>query len=123
MLLIALDLNGYFPCRSVCACMQTQHKVQLDARDKNPGLVMPNNPYMAPVFQQMGMAIPPTGPPPGYPVGPAAQQQAYIPPPQQPPPVAGGYSYGAPQAQSYPPPQQGYGYPPPAYPPPPQPYK
>ena len=30
----------------VCACMLTQHKAQLDARDKNPGMVRPApNPY------------------------------------------------------------------------------
>jgi hypothetical protein len=33
-------------CGSVCACMQTQHKVQLDARDAHPELVRPPvNPY------------------------------------------------------------------------------
>ena len=33
-------------CAQVCACMLTQHKAQLDARDKNPGMVRPaQNPY------------------------------------------------------------------------------
>ena len=43
----------------VCACMLTQHKEQLDARDKNPGLVLAAaNPYAvrAPLLPQ-----PPSG--------------------------------------------------------------
>lgn len=62
---------------SVCACMQTQHKIQLDARDKGQGPAgAPQGPYQAPMQQ----AIPPPGvqgqygpapgsgyPPQGYP--------------------------------------------------------
>lgn len=41
--------------------MQTQHKVQLDERDANPGLVRPPvGPYSAPGHQAMGMP-PPAG--------------------------------------------------------------
>ncbi len=32
----------------VCACMQTQHKVQLDHRDANPGSIPPPMPGMVP---------------------------------------------------------------------------
>jgi hypothetical protein len=43
--------------------MQTQHKVQLDERDNNPGLVRPPvAPYIAPGQQAMAAAPPP--PPP-----------------------------------------------------------
>jgi hypothetical protein len=90
---------------SICACMQTQHKVQLDARDANPALIMPFSPYMAPLAQTMGVPI-------------------NTPPPQQP---GGGYAYPPPGA-AYPPPGAApAGYPPPPagypaayYPPPPQ---
>ena len=119
---------------SVCACMQTQHKVQLDARDANPSLLMPPSPFMAPLMQEMG--APPMGPPQGY---PASSGQAYPPPPPQqqhqqqqqmgsyppqgayPPPQPQG-AYPPPQG-AYPPPQPQGAYPPPqpqgAYPPPP----
>lgn len=92
---------------SVCACMQTQHKVQIDERDSNPGLVRPPiGPYVAPGQQAM--------PPPGYGAQPPPQYGAYsAPPPVQQP------MYGQQQQQGHP-----YGYPPPAqqYPPPPQQY-
>ena len=99
--------------------MQTQHKVQLDCRDANPGLVMTGNPYMAPVHQQMGIpaGYPQGGPPQGGP--PQQAYGAY----QAPPPQAGygrgptGYPPPAP-AQGYPPPAQGYYPPPQGYPPP-----
>lgn len=67
---------------SMCACMQTQHKVQMDARDANPSLVQPIHPFMAPIQQTMGIPVnkaqggglqgmqapPPAGypPPPNY---------------------------------------------------------
>lgn len=92
---------------SVCACMLTQHKVQLDAREKNPALVRPPvNPYVAPPQQVMGGA--PGGMPQQgiYPPPPGAYPPQYAqPPPQQhmPPP---GYNY-----EQYPPQQPG-GYPP-----------
>lgn len=90
--------------------MQTQHKVQLDARDTNPALIMGNNPYMAPVMQSMGMppAGYPAGPPPGFYQGGGHQQHQpnpYAAPPPQ---------YGAPPAPA----GTGYGIPPPSYPPP-----
>jgi hypothetical protein len=31
---------------SVCACMQTQHKIEMDERDKNPGAIPPPLPGM-----------------------------------------------------------------------------
>lgn len=85
---------------SVCACMQTQHKVQLDERDSNPSIVVA--PYAAPAPQAMH--------PGGYPPQPAPY---------------GAAPYGAPPPQQgmYPPPPPQYGAPPPgAYPPPPQAY-
>ena len=91
------SLTHFWFClgRSMCACMQTQHKVQLDARDSNPSLVQPLSPYMAPIQQAMG--IPVYGPPGGYPAGPGiapqgkqagagdaqGQQRQYYPPPPQ----------------------------------------
>ncbi|CAK9156743.1 unnamed protein product [Ilex paraguariensis] len=76
---------------TVCPCMQTQHKVELDRRDGKFG----PQPVMAvPPVQQMSrmdMPVPPTA---GYPP----------PPPYGPP-------YG------YPPPPQAHGYPPANYPP------
>ncbi|KAG7674836.1 hypothetical protein Ndes2526B_g07676 [Nannochloris sp. 'desiccata'] len=80
---------------SVCACMQTQHKVQLDARDANPALIMPLNPYMAPLAQTMNLPQQQPGggyayPPPGAAYPP--QGGAYPPPPAgYPPPPAAGY--------------------------------
>ncbi|XP_050238950.1 uncharacterized protein LOC126688331 [Mercurialis annua] len=82
---------------SVCPCMQTQHKVEMDKRDGKFG----QQPVMAvPQAQQMSridQSVPPTV---GYP-----PQQAYAPQYGQPPP---------PYAQGYPP----AGYPPPQFPPP-----
>jgi hypothetical protein len=86
---------------SVCACMQTQHKVQLDARDANPALIMPLNPYMAPLAQAMGVPTNNIPPPPQQPGG----GYAYPPP---------GGAYPPPPPAGYPPPPAGY----PAYPPP-----
>ncbi|XP_071695845.1 uncharacterized protein [Rutidosis leptorrhynchoides] len=84
---------------SVCACMQTQHKVEMDKRDGKFGML----PMEVPPVQQMTRI-----------------DQQYLPPPhtqyEQPP------HYGYPM-QPQPPPHQGYpphhqGYPPAAYPPP-----
>jgi len=93
---------------TVCACMQTQHKIELDERDKNPGSIQ----MQAPPQQHIQMG---GGPPPGYGGYPPPQQQGY-PPHGYPPPQHQGYP--PPQHQGYPPPQhQGYppqhqGYPP-----------
>ncbi|KDD74876.1 hypothetical protein H632_c1016p0, partial [Helicosporidium sp. ATCC 50920] len=100
----------------VCACLQTQHKVQLDERDNNPAVAQP---YIAPPPQMM-QGGPGMSPAQSYAQGYPPQNYAGYPPPQ-------GQGYG----QGYPPPQnQGYGqgYPPPqgqgygqGYPPPPPP--
>ena len=103
---------------SVCACMQTQHKLQLDARDSGTAPTFQTTMMVAPVAQQMqvmqpAMAPPPYGyaqpgmPPPqpgyGYP-----QQQQYAPQygGQQPAPM-----YYAPQQAGYPPQQGAYANP------------
>ncbi|KAH9719466.1 plac8 family protein [Citrus sinensis] len=87
---------------TVCACMQTQHKVEMDKRDGKFG----PQPMAVPPHQQMSRIDQPYPATVGYP----PQQQAYGYPPQ---------GYPPPQGQGYPPPQgQGYpagGYPPPAY--------
>ncbi|CAL5214863.1 unnamed protein product [Lathyrus oleraceus] len=84
---------------TVCACMQTQHKVEMDKRDGKFG----PHPVMAvPPAQQMSRIDQQVPPSVGY-----APQPAY------------GQSYGYPPAP--PQPAQGYpatGYPPTAYPPP-----
>ena len=82
---------------SVCACMQTQHKVQLDARDADPSLIQPLNPYMAPIKQAMGVPVAPMAGEPVHGVPPQGAGAGYGYPP--PPPQAGGY---------YPPPPSGY---------------
>ncbi len=53
--------------RRVCACMQAQHKVQLDERDGR-GAPPPPNPLQAPGVQMMGPSAY-AGPPPGGPQG------------------------------------------------------
>ncbi|WVZ23202.1 hypothetical protein V8G54_001746 [Vigna mungo] len=94
---------------TVCACMQTQHKIEMDKRDGKFG----PQPVMAvPPVQQMSRIDQQVPPSVGY-----APQPAY------PPQPAYGQPYGYPPA---PPPSQGYpasgypptGYPPAAYPPP-----
>ncbi|XP_059301610.1 uncharacterized protein LOC132053544 isoform X2 [Lycium ferocissimum] len=92
---------------TVCSCMQTQHKVEMNKRDGKFGA----RPTVAPPVQQMSRLDQPLPPTIAY--APTQNTQSYPPPPQQP--------YG------YPPPlpQQPYGYPPPPqqppmYPPPPQ---
>ncbi|XP_057986473.1 uncharacterized protein LOC110660615 [Hevea brasiliensis] len=84
---------------SVCPCIQTQHKVEMDKRD---GMFGPQAIMAVPPMQQMSRIDQPTPPAVGYP-----PQQAYAPYGQPPPPYF----------QGYPP----AGYPPPAYPPPPPP--
>ncbi|XP_059661825.1 uncharacterized protein LOC132307940 [Cornus florida] len=93
---------------SVCACMQTQHKVEMDKRDgkfgPQPAMAVPPVQQMSRLDQQYPPAVgyapqPAYGQPYGYP--PPAQAQGY-PPAGYPPPA---------QAQAYPP----AGYPPPAY--------
>jgi len=115
---------------TVCACMQTQHKVQIEDRDKHGGGGGPH-PHRADVVpvQQIPPGYP--APQPSPPMGPGYgyyPQGAY--PPQQGYPQGGyapqmGYAQpapgGYPPQQSYPPqpgypPQQG-GYPPQSYPP------
>ncbi|XP_004503687.1 uncharacterized protein [Cicer arietinum] len=83
---------------TVCACMQTQHKVEMDKRDgkfgPQPVMAVPPPQQMSRIDQQVPPSV-------GY-----APQQAY------------GQPYGYPPAP--PPPAQGYpatGYPPTAYPP------
>ena len=81
-------------CRcSVCACMQTQHKTQLDKRDRERGQGGPGAP--GPMQAPMQQAIPQPGAPQG--------------------------SYGPAPTAGYPPQPQGYGgpggYPPQGYPP------
>ncbi|KAL4603788.1 uncharacterized protein LOC142613893 [Castanea sativa] len=81
---------------TVCACMQTQHKVEMDKRDGKFG----PQPVMAiPPMQQMSRIDQPIPPSVGYPPQPAYGQS---------------YGYPPPQAQGYP----AAGYPPSAYPPP-----
>ncbi|KAJ6808041.1 uncharacterized protein M6B38_168975 [Iris pallida] len=82
-------LSDFVYC-TVCACMQTQHKVEMDKRDGKFG----PSPVMAvPPVQQMSRIDQPIPPHVGY-----APQQGY------------GQPYG------YPPPGQAQGYPPAAYP-------
>ncbi|KAL3635592.1 hypothetical protein CASFOL_020139 [Castilleja foliolosa] len=82
---------------SVCACMQTQHKVEMDKRDgkfgPQPAMAVPGVQQMSRLDQQYPPAV-------GYPP-PAYGHPQYPPPP--------------PQAAGYPPPG---GYPPAGYPPP-----
>jgi len=69
---------------TMCACMQTQHKVQMDARDANPALVQPMHPFMAPIQQNMG--VPPSkAQTMGMPMGHPGQPSSYPPPSNYPP--------------------------------------
>ncbi|KAG1678288.1 hypothetical protein FOA52_013909 [Chlamydomonas sp. UWO 241] len=95
---------------TVCACMQTQHKVEMDQRDQNPGHhagpMAPPMQQAMPTYPQQGQGHPQQqqghhaqgnpmqGPPQGYP-----QQPGY--PPQQ---------QGYPPQQGYPQQQQPQGY-------------
>ncbi|KAK9053126.1 hypothetical protein SSX86_029756 [Deinandra increscens subsp. villosa] len=86
---------------SVCSCMQTQHKVEMDKRDGKLGI----RPMDVPPVQEMSR-IDQSYPPPHVQYGPPHYGQGY-------PPV--GYP---PQHQGYPPMyHQQQGYPPSAYPP------
>ncbi|KAL6501707.1 hypothetical protein OROGR_026840 [Orobanche gracilis] len=91
---------------SVCACMQTQHKVEMDKRDgkfgPQPAMMVPSAQGMSRLDQQQPPIVGHPHPPPpqtafGYPSAPG------YPPP-------GGYAYPSPG--TYPPP----GYPPSGYP-------
>ncbi|GFP88911.1 hypothetical protein PHJA_001034800 [Phtheirospermum japonicum] len=92
---------------SVCACMQTQHKVEMDKRDGKFG---PQPAMAVPAVQQMSRLDQPYPPAVGYPP-PAYGHPQYPPPPPQPAgyPPPGGYP-----PAGYPPPG---GYPPAGYPP------
>ncbi|KAK1374841.1 Proteasome subunit alpha type 5-1 family protein [Heracleum sosnowskyi] len=92
---------------TVCACMQTQHKIEMDKRDGMFG----GQPMGVPPAQQMSRLDQPYPPAPGYPPPQPYGQQPYgYPPPQaQTYPPSG---YPPPQAQPYPP----AGYPPQGYP-------
>ncbi|KAK4748639.1 hypothetical protein SAY87_015225 [Trapa incisa] len=85
---------------TVCACMQTQHKIEMDKRDGMFG----DAPMAVPPMQQMSRFDQPYPPSVGYSVQPGYG----YPPPQAP-------GYPPPQAPGYPPPQAP-GYPPPGYP-------
>ncbi|VVA31644.1 PREDICTED: PLAC8 [Prunus dulcis] len=87
---------------TVCACMQTQHKIEMDKRDGKFG----PQPMAVPQFQQMSRIDQQVPPSVGYP-----PQPVYQPQPAYPPQPAYGQPYG------YPPPQQAQGYPPAGYPP------
>eukprot|EP01025_Chloroclados_australasicus_P033556 TRINITY_DN34265_c0_g1_i1.p1 TRINITY_DN34265_c0_g1~~TRINITY_DN34265_c0_g1_i1.p1 ORF type:complete len:285 (+),score=20.67 TRINITY_DN34265_c0_g1_i1:54-857(+) len=96
---------------SVCACMQTQHKIQLEERDSNPARINPMMPPHQQVMSAGEWTQPQLLPPPsyGYPI---QQQQQYgkLPPPAQyqynaPAPAYGGST--APYQYQYPPPPPG----------------
>ncbi|PKA60418.1 hypothetical protein AXF42_Ash008478 [Apostasia shenzhenica] len=95
-----LNFLADFVYCSVCACMQTQHKVEMDKRDGKFG----PQPVMAvPQVQQMSRFDQPVPAMAAYPPQPAYWQQ--------PPPPAGYHGYPpAPQgtAAGYPPPSAGY---------------
>ncbi|XP_009621941.1 uncharacterized protein LOC107786677 [Nicotiana tabacum] len=109
-------LSDFVYC-TVCSCMQTQHKVEMDKRDGKFG----PRPMAVPPAQQMSRLDQPVPPSVGYPPAqpqayPPTQQRHGYPPPQQQPQ---GYPPPQQQPQGYPPPQQQpYGYPPANYPPP-----
>ncbi|KAG5579506.1 hypothetical protein H5410_050133 [Solanum commersonii] len=102
---------------TVCSCMQTQHKVEMDKRDGKFGA----RPTAAPPVQQMSRLDQPLPPtiayaPQSYPPPPPPQQPYGYPPPQQQPPM---YPPPPLQHHGYPPPNyapSGVGYPPPGYP-------
>eukprot|EP00195_Chlamydomonas_chlamydogama_P008863 CAMPEP_0202900824 /NCGR_PEP_ID=MMETSP1392-20130828/12054_1 /ASSEMBLY_ACC=CAM_ASM_000868 /TAXON_ID=225041 /ORGANISM="Chlamydomonas chlamydogama, Strain SAG 11-48b" /LENGTH=295 /DNA_ID=CAMNT_0049587273 /DNA_START=146 /DNA_END=1033 /DNA_ORIENTATION=- len=127
-----IDLIADIVWCTVCACMQTQHKIELENRDTNPGAY--GAPMAAPGVQMIPVggaeasrAYPAPGqaPPPGYgypppPPGYGAPPPGYGAPPPgygAPPPPG----YGAPPPPGYAPPPPGYAPPPPGYAYPPQP--
>ncbi|KAK4435382.1 hypothetical protein Salat_0701600 [Sesamum alatum] len=89
---------------TVCACMQTQHKIEMDKRDGKFG---PQPAMAVPAVQQMSRLDQPYPPTVGYP------PPAYGGQPTYPPPAYGQPGY-PPQGAAYPPPA---GYPPAGYPP------
>ncbi|KAG9145138.1 hypothetical protein Leryth_008929, partial [Lithospermum erythrorhizon] len=99
---------------SVCACMQTQHKVEMDKRDGKFG---PQPAMAVPPAQQMSRVDqpypPPVGQPPVYNQPPVYGQPApsYGQPYNHPPPQAQGYPAPNYPPSNYPP----AGYPPPGY--------
>ncbi|KAG7025990.1 hypothetical protein SDJN02_12488, partial [Cucurbita argyrosperma subsp. argyrosperma] len=107
---------------SVCACMQTQHKMELDKRDgkfgPQPAMAVPPTQQMSrinqPIPGPVGYPPPMYGQPFGHP--PPPYVQGYPPPPSAqgypPPPLAQGYA-SPPPTQGYPPPPSAQGYPPP----------
>ncbi|KAF8103314.1 hypothetical protein N665_0188s0253 [Sinapis alba] len=99
---------------TVCACMQTQHKIEMDKRDG----VLGSQPMSVPPSQQMSRIDQPTLPYAGYPPA-TGYPQPYYPQHSHGYPPAPGYhppGHGYPHATGYPP--HGHGYPPaPAYPP------
>nr|VDD61718.1 unnamed protein product [Brassica oleracea] len=108
---------------TVCACMQTQHKIEMDKRDG----VLGSQPMLVPPAQQMSRIDQPTSPYAGYPPA-TGYPQPYYPQPGHGYPPTPGYpppGHGYPPAQGYPPPGLGYpsaqGYPPPGHGDPPAP--
>ncbi|KAI7745173.1 hypothetical protein M8C21_019167 [Ambrosia artemisiifolia] len=100
---------------TVCACMQTQHKVEMDKRDGKFG----SQPMAVPPAQQMSrfdQPYPPNVGQPaygGYPPGSQPPQAQGYPPAAYPPP---GYPAQPPQGQGYPPATYAQpGYPAPGY--------
>ncbi|URE00960.1 PLAC8 family [Musa troglodytarum] len=104
-------LSDFVYC-TVCACMQTQHKVEMDKRDGKFG---PPPAMAVPPVQQMSRIDQPIPPPAGYAPQPAYGQPYGYPPPAYPPT---GYPPAYPPAGSYPPPGSyaAPGYPPAGYP-------
>ncbi|OIW19826.1 hypothetical protein TanjilG_24539 [Lupinus angustifolius] len=94
---------------TVCACMQTQHKIEMDKRDGKFG---PQPAMAVPHAQQMSRFDQPIPPSVGYPPQPA-YGQPYGYPPAPPPPYQGYPPAPPPPSQGYPP---ATGYPPAAYP-------
>ncbi|XP_023547403.1 uncharacterized protein LOC111806364 [Cucurbita pepo subsp. pepo] len=90
-------LSNFVYC-TVCACMQTQHKLELDKRDGNFG---PQPAMAVPPTQQMSRMAQPVPDPDGYPPPPVSGQPFGYPPP--------------PPAQGYPVPAHYRGYPPTGY--------
>ncbi|KAG7013754.1 hypothetical protein SDJN02_23921, partial [Cucurbita argyrosperma subsp. argyrosperma] len=90
-------LSNFVYC-TVCACMQTQHKLELDKRDGNFG---PQPAMAVPPTQQMSRMTQPVPDPDGYPPPTVSGQPFGYPPP--------------PPAQGYPVPAHYQGYPPTGY--------
>lgn len=102
---------------SVCACMQTQHKIELDKRDGKFG---DPSPMTVPPLQQMSRLDQPHGQAIGYPPANGTPYGQPQPPNQGYPAPAPGFP--PPSASAYPPPgpyvpqQQAPGHPPPSAP-------